>query len=127
MANISVQHLVKDFSRADHGTLQVIGDLTFDVRDGEFISILGPSGCGKSTLLSILAGLDQPSHGEILVNGNPLRRNGNQTRLGFVFQQPRLLNGLIGPAFIVKLEECFGPMGLLQFMKIIEIGSTASF
>src|SRR3990172_1293186 len=85
VANISVQHLVKDFSRADHGTLQVIGDLTFDVRDGEFISILGPSGCGKSTLLSILAGLDQPSHGEILGNGNP-------PRLGFVFQQPRLLN-----------------------------------
>jgi ABC-type nitrate/sulfonate/bicarbonate transport system ATPase subunit len=92
VANISVQHLVKDFSRADHGTLQVIGDLTFDVRDGEFISILGPSGCGKSTLLSILAGLDQPSGGEILVNGKPLLRNGNQTRLGFVFQQPRLLN-----------------------------------
>ena len=87
-----MQHLVKEFSRADHGTLQVIGDLTFDVRDGEFISILGPSGCGKSTLLSILAGLDQPSNGEILVNGKPLLRNGNQNRLGFVFQQPRLLN-----------------------------------
>ena len=92
MANISVQHLVKDFSRADHSALQVIGDLTFEVQDGEFIAILGPSGCGKSTFLSILAGLEQPSGGQILIDGKPFRQNGNHPRLGFVFQQPRLLN-----------------------------------
>ena len=92
MASISVQNLAKDFSRADGGTLRVIGDLTFDVKEGEFVSILGPSGCGKSTLLSILAGLVEPSAGEIRFNGEPFRRSANGTRLGFVFQQPRLLN-----------------------------------
>lgn len=92
MANISVQNLVKDFARADHGLLEVIGGLTFDVEDGEFVSILGPSGCGKSTLLSILAGLEPPSGGEIRVNDRPFQREANAAKLGFVFQQPRLLN-----------------------------------
>lgn len=92
MANISVQNLVKDFPRADGSALRVIGGLTFDVMEGEFVSILGPSGCGKSTLLGILAGVEQPSGGEIRLNGKPLRQDGNEMRLGFVFQQPRLLN-----------------------------------
>lgn len=92
MANISVQNLVKDFSRADGSTLHVIGGLSFDVMEGEFVSILGPSGCGKSTLLGILAGVEPPSRGEIRLNGKPLRQDAGEMRLGFVFQQPRLLN-----------------------------------
>jgi NitT/TauT family transport system ATP-binding protein len=92
MAKISVQNLVKDFSRADGSTLHVVGGLTFEVQDGEFVSILGPSGCGKSTLLSILAGIERPSGGEISLDGKPLRWDDNGMRLGFVFQQPRLLN-----------------------------------
>lgn len=92
MTKISVRSLVKEFSLGDGGKLEVIGGLTFDVKEGEFVSILGPSGCGKSTLLSILAGIEQPSGGQILLNGRLLRRNDNGMRLGFVFQQPRLLN-----------------------------------
>jgi ABC-type nitrate/sulfonate/bicarbonate transport system ATPase subunit len=92
VANITVNSLVKEFARADGGTLPVIGGLTFDVKDGEFVSILGPSGCGKSTLLSILAGLERPTAGEIRLDGKPFGQNTNGTRLGFVFQQPRLLN-----------------------------------
>lgn len=92
MATISVQNLIKDFSRADGTTLQVVGGLTFEVQEGEFVSILGPSGCGKSTLLSILAGIESPTGGEIRLDGEPLRRDENGMRLGFVFQQPRLLN-----------------------------------
>jgi NitT/TauT family transport system ATP-binding protein len=92
VAKISVQKLVKEFALADGGKLEVIGGLTFDVKEGEFVSILGPSGCGKSTLLSILAGIEQHSRGEILLNGKPLRRDDDGMRLGFVFQQPRLLN-----------------------------------
>ena len=92
MAHIAVENLVKDFSRADGTALSVIGGLTFDVKDGEFVSILGPSGCGKSTLLSILAGLERPTSGAIRLDGEPLGQNGNGMRLGFVFQQPRLLN-----------------------------------
>jgi ABC-type nitrate/sulfonate/bicarbonate transport system ATPase subunit len=92
MADIAVRDLTKEFARADGSTLRVIGGLSFEVKEGEFVSIVGPSGCGKSTLLSILAGLEQPSTGEIQLNGKPLTRDGNGMRLGFVFQQPRLLN-----------------------------------
>jgi ABC-type nitrate/sulfonate/bicarbonate transport system ATPase subunit len=92
VADIAVKNLTKEFPRADGSTLAVIGGLSFEVKEGEFVSIVGPSGCGKSTLLSILAGLEQPSAGEIQLNGKPLRRDGDGMRLGFVFQQPRLLN-----------------------------------
>ncbi len=92
VANISVDNLVKEFARADGTALSVIGGLTFDVKDGEFVSILGPSGCGKSTLLSILAGLERPTGGEIRLDGKAFGQSPNGMRLGFVFQQPRLLN-----------------------------------
>lgn len=91
MTKISVQNLLKEFPLPDGSRLEVISGLTFEVQEGEFVSILGPSGCGKSTLLSILAGVEQPSGGEILLDGKGLRRD-NGMRLGFVFQQPRLLN-----------------------------------
>jgi ABC-type nitrate/sulfonate/bicarbonate transport system ATPase subunit len=92
MADIAVENLTKEFARADGTALSVIGGLSFEVRDGELVSIVGPSGCGKSTLLSILAGLEQPSTGEIRLDGKALGQNGHAMRLGFVFQQPRLLN-----------------------------------
>jgi NitT/TauT family transport system ATP-binding protein len=72
-----------------NGTL-ALSDLNFDVRTGEFLSLLGPSGCGKSTALRIIAGLSLPSRGSVewLTGGMA----GNQTsRIGFVFQEPTLM------------------------------------
>ena len=90
MKKIAVKNLSKHFVLKDQSRIEVIDGLSFDVDEGEFVSILGPSGCGKSTLLAILAGLEAQSSGEIEVSGKILGTNG--TRLGFVFQQPRLLN-----------------------------------
>ena len=92
MKKILAKNLTKHFVVADGSRLDVIGGLSFDVEEGEFLSILGPSGCGKSTLLNILAGVDDLSSGEILVNEKPFSKGENGFRLGFVFQQPRLLN-----------------------------------
>jgi ABC-type nitrate/sulfonate/bicarbonate transport system ATPase subunit len=89
---IVVQNLTKHFVLKDKSRIDVVGGLNFDVADGEFLSILGPSGCGKSTLLSILAGLETPSAGEILINEKPFVCGQDGVKLGFVFQQPRLLN-----------------------------------
>jgi NitT/TauT family transport system ATP-binding protein len=89
---IVVRNLAKHFVLADRSRIDVVGGLSFDVEDGEFLSILGPSGCGKSTLLSILAGLETLSGGEISIDDKPLAPGENGVRLGFVFQQPRLLN-----------------------------------
>ncbi len=64
-------------------------DVSFSMLRGEFVSIVGPSGCGKSTLLRLIAGLRNPSHGTLTVDG---REPGDaQTRTSFVFQEPNLL------------------------------------
>jgi NitT/TauT family transport system ATP-binding protein len=69
--------------------LEVIRDMSFDVGDGEFLSLLGPSGCGKSTLLMMIAGLTSASAGKIWINGTPV--TGPRRETGLVFQSPVLL------------------------------------
>lgn len=59
-----------DFS---YGDKQIIRRLSFDIREGEFVSVLGPSGCGKSTLLNLLAGILVPDAGEIIIDGAPIK------------------------------------------------------
>jgi NitT/TauT family transport system ATP-binding protein len=72
------------------GVVQAVEEVSLEVSQGEFVSILGPSGCGKSTLLLMIAGLLPPSTGEIRVGGQPVRRP--QTDVGIVFQSPVLLD-----------------------------------
>lgn len=69
--------------------LEAIRNISFDVTDGEFVSLLGPSGCGKSTLLMMIAGLTGPTHGEININGTKV--TGPRRETGVVFQSPVLL------------------------------------
>lgn len=54
------------------GSLTVLHDINFDIGRGEFFSLLGASGCGKTTLLRILAGIEQPSEGKLLIDGQPM-------------------------------------------------------
>ena len=67
---------------------QVLSNINVTINEGEFVSILGPSGCGKSTLLSMVAGLNKPTSGEIILQGNPITKPGKDR--GMVFQQPAL-------------------------------------
>jgi len=67
---ISLQGVRKSFEK-DGRTLEVISDLSFDVRDSEFVAIVGPSGCGKTTLMNIICGFLQPDTGAVLVDGKP--------------------------------------------------------
>jgi NitT/TauT family transport system ATP-binding protein len=62
-----------------------LGDVSLDVADNEFVTILGPSGCGKSTLLNLVAGLDHPTSGAALVNGHEVTGPGPDR--GVIFQQ----------------------------------------
>src|ERR1700704_2037861 len=71
--------------------LEAIRNVSFDVADGEFLSLLGPSGCGKSTLLMMVAGLIEATEGEISINGKAV--SGPRSEVGVVFQQPVLLRG----------------------------------
>jgi ABC-type nitrate/sulfonate/bicarbonate transport system ATPase subunit len=61
------------------GPLAVIDDLSLEIAPGELVALIGPSGCGKSTLLRVLAGLQEPDAGEVLVDGAPGRRLGRLT------------------------------------------------
>jgi NitT/TauT family transport system ATP-binding protein len=83
---IQIQGVGKKFRVRDADRLfTALDDITLDVRSGEFLTLVGPSGCGKSTLLDLLAGLDSPTTGRILLNGTPV--NGPGLDRGIVFQQ----------------------------------------
>jgi NitT/TauT family transport system ATP-binding protein len=88
MDAISVRNLSKSYPSPD-GCVNALQEITFSVREGEFVAVVGPSGCGKSTLLKILAGLLLPSKGEACLRGAPI--NGPRRDIGVVFQSPVLL------------------------------------
>jgi NitT/TauT family transport system ATP-binding protein len=77
--------------RAPNGVslLTAIERVSLDVRAGEFVAVVGPSGCGKSTILNLVAGLDRPSEGRILLNGVPVE--GPNPTVGFMLQKDLLL------------------------------------
>ena len=76
----------------------ILSNLRLDVKSGESIAILGPSGCGKSTLLNLIAGLDKPSSGDVLIKNSNITKLNEQDRtelrantFGFVYQFHHLL------------------------------------
>lgn len=73
----------------DNGTV-ALGPLNLTIRTGEFVSLLGPSGCGKSTALRIVAGLSDPTTGNVDVKGRGAH-DGARHNIGFVFQEPTLM------------------------------------
>jgi ABC-type nitrate/sulfonate/bicarbonate transport system ATPase subunit len=84
---VALASVSKTFN-AEGRTVTALDEITFAVGTGEFVSVLGPSGCGKSTLLRLVAGLEQPDEGAVVVDGVPV--NGPSLRRGIVFQDHRL-------------------------------------
>jgi len=81
-----------DTSLSYDPSTQVLRGISLNVRQGEFVSLLGPSGCGKSSLLRLIAGLVEPSRGQLSIDGQPARRFRQTNRgVSLVFQEPRLL------------------------------------
>lgn len=71
------------------GETIALSNVSFDVKEGEFLAIVGPSGCGKSTLLSLIAGLINPSRGAIYINGKDVKESGKN--IGYMLQKDHLL------------------------------------
>ncbi|MDO9293188.1 MAG: ATP-binding cassette domain-containing protein, partial [Hydrogenophaga sp.] len=97
---IAVQHVFKSVTDST-GTLTILRDIDFSLNKGETAAIVGASGSGKSTLLSIVAGLDTPTSGTVLVDGVDLfvinedqRAALRAQKVGFVFQSFQLLGNL---------------------------------
>ena len=80
---------VKNIKKVYPGGVEALSDITLDFPEGKLTTLLGPSGCGKTTLLKIIAGLLQPSSGEVLVDGRPITGPGPER--AFVFQDFALM------------------------------------
>jgi putative ABC transport system ATP-binding protein len=99
---LEIRHLCKTFHGAAHlAPVEVLKDLNLQMEAGDTLAILGQSGSGKSTLLTLLAGLDSPSAGSILVNGQDLQQLTEEQRskfraqnIGIIFQQFHLMSHL---------------------------------
>lgn len=83
-ADLKLLDLSKSFAQTF-----VLSNLNLDIKPGEFVAIVGRSGCGKSTLLRLIAGLDRPTSGGVLVDGEPLHQLNSSARM--MFQDSRLL------------------------------------
>jgi len=95
---LKISNMTKSFSSGDQ-TTQVLKGISFNISEGEFVSISGPSGCGKSTLLNIMGLLDTPNSGDYQVDGVEVANmNASQRakvrgdRIGFVFQSFNLID-----------------------------------
>ena len=75
--------------QAKNGEVEALCDISFEVYEGEFVSIIGPSGCGKSTLLSIIAGLEEKTSGNIYIEGKETNKPAGE--IGYMLQKDSLL------------------------------------
>ncbi len=100
MALIRVEHVDKSFA-GRHGSISIMHDISFDVKDADFVAIVGPSGCGKSTLLRLMQGLDHPTAGQIFFRDQPVTTV--CSKMAMVFQSFALL-----PWLTVSQNVAFG-------------------
>src|SRR5918999_264737 len=92
MAYVHVEAAVKYFPREDGSDMLVLDGVSFDTKEFGITCLLGPSGCGKSTLLNAISGLEKLDGGRIEVMSNNGAAKDRPPRLGYVFQDARLLN-----------------------------------
>ena len=96
-AIIQLQNVSKSYWR-DSFEIPVLSNITFDVPEGEFVALMGPSGSGKTTLLNLVAGIDRPNNGSVIVAGTNIGTMSESalakwrsTHIGFIFQFYNLL------------------------------------
>jgi NitT/TauT family transport system ATP-binding protein len=86
---VDVRDVSLTFETSD-GKVDALSNVSLQIADGEFVSFIGPSGCGKTTMLRVIADLQQPSVGTLLVNGVSAEQARLERRYGYVFQAPAL-------------------------------------
>ncbi|WP_097027544.1 ABC transporter ATP-binding protein [Clostridium peptidivorans] len=91
MDKVAVKEIFMNYHSLSNSTM-AINNISFTVKDGEFLSIVGPSGCGKSTVLNIIAGLLKPSSGEIFIDGEKVDKV--SPKVGYMFQRDHLFDWL---------------------------------
>ncbi len=86
---VDVRNVSLTFETSD-GKVDALSNVSLQIADGEFVSFIGPSGCGKTTMLRVIADLQQPTTGTLLVNGVSAEQARLERRYGYVFQAPAL-------------------------------------
>jgi putative ABC transport system ATP-binding protein len=96
MALVELNSVSKSFSKGDE-TITPLDDVSLEIHEGEFVSLMGPSGTGKSTLLNLVSGIDRPDAGTITVDGTQITRlsrsklaDWRAANLGYIFQTHNL-------------------------------------
>ena len=127
--HVVVDRVAKTFETAD-ASVEAIREISLDMREHEFVTLIGPSGCGKSTLLRIIGGLIDPTTGTVQLRGRSPQEAQKTKDIGFVFQQPALLpwrtvaanielpfevNKGAGTDRLCSTEEILALVGLAQF------------
>ena len=89
---ITISHLTKIYKR-DKQEITVLNDVSLDIAQGDFVALMGPSGSGKTTLLNIIAGIDRPTYGEVMIDGTDIGAMSEielakwrSRHIGFIFQ-----------------------------------------
>ena len=135
MSVVQTQNLTKIYGSGSTA-VTALDDVNFNIHDSESVAIMGPSGCGKSTLLHLLGGLDSPSDGEVLIDGDSITKMPDdkltelrRRRIGFVFQffnlipvlsaaenaaLPITLEGIKPGGAATKAKEWLGRFGLVD-------------
>lgn len=116
MSILEVSNLKKIYTtRFGASQVQALSNISFSVEEGEYVAIMGESGSGKTTLLNILAALDQPTDGEVILNGKKLQSVREKEiaafrrkHLGFVFQDFNLLDNFKPPRQYLSAACPFG-------------------
>lgn len=126
---VRFEHIQKTFQSSE-GEVEALKDVSFCVREGSFVSIVGPSGCGKSTILNILAGLEMPTSGKVLLDETEVV--GTTERIGYMPQKDQLfpwrtiwgnvilgleIRGMKQPAHLERVRELLERYGLAAFSK----------
>jgi putative ABC transport system ATP-binding protein len=113
---IAVRNLVKTIRNGAH-EVEIIRDISFDVPTRQFVAVMGPSGSGKSTLLGLIAGLDWPTSGSIVIDGQDITKLREDDmaqlrgqKLGFVFQSYHLIPTLTALENVMLPMEFSGGM-----------------
>ena len=111
---IEIRQLTRRLPSGDR-ELTILDRIDVAIQPGEFVAVLGPSGSGKSTLLALMAGLDRPTSGEVLVDGDPIQSMSEdqlallrRRKIGFVFQSFQLLGNLTARENVLLPVELLG-------------------
>jgi putative ABC transport system ATP-binding protein len=124
---IDIRRLTRKLPSGDR-ELTILDAVDLVIQPGEFTAVLGPSGSGKSTLLALMAGLDRPSSGEVLIDGTPIQGMSEDElallrrhKIGFVFQSFQLLGNLTARENVLLPVELLGqPQPLARANELLD-------